>query len=116
METQITFTIGQFLAAVGTVCGAITGIAAAVAVLIKVAREAREPTTVQDKRIADLEARVDKSDRLLDNDNKRLATLEKESSITQRALLALLKHGINGNDTDRMQKSMEEIESYLIDR
>ena len=116
MSTQITFTFGQLLACVGTVCGTITGIAAAVAVLSKAIRKAREPNTLQDQRIAALEARADKSDRLLDSDNRRLAALEKESSITQRALLALLKHGINGNDTAAMQKSMEEIESYLIER
>lgn len=116
METQITFTFGQLLACVGTVCGMITGIAAAVAVLSKAVHKAREPNTVQDQRIAALEARADKSDRLLDNDNRRLAALEQEGRITQRALLALLKHGINGNDTKAMKDSMDEIEKYLINR
>ena len=116
METQITFTFGQLLACVGTVCGTITAIAAAVAVLGKAVRKVREPNTMQDKRIAALEDRADRVDTLLGNDNKRLQTLEKESSITQRALLALLKHGINGNDTDAMKQSMNEIERYLIER
>lgn len=116
METQITFTFGQFLAALGTLCGTITAVAAAVAVLTRVVKKAREPNTVQDKRIAALETRVDRIDVLLGSDNKRLQTLEKESSITQRALLALLKHGINGNDTAAMKSSMDEIERYLIER
>ena len=116
MTTEITFTFGQLVAGLVAACGIITSMAAALAVLNKGIRKMKQPGTVQDERITQLEARVEKSDRLLDNDNKRLATLEKESSITQRALLALLKHGINGNDTAAMQKSMEEIESYLIDR
>lgn len=116
MDNEITFTMGQLFAAVMTVCGSITGIAAAIAVLAKAVKRAREPDTVQDKRIAALEARADRVDTLLGNDNKRLQTLEQEGSITQRALLALLKHGINGNDTAAMKASMDEIERYLIER
>ena len=84
METQISFTFGQLLACVGTICGIITSVAAAVAVLSKAVKKAREPNTMQDQRIASLEARAEKSDRLLANDNRRLTALEKESSITQR--------------------------------
>lgn len=116
MDTAISFTFGQLLAVVAAVCGTITSVAAAVAVLSKAIKKAREPNTLQDERIARLEARADKVDGLLDNDNRRLQALETEGRITQRALLALLKHGINGNDTAAMEASMKEIEKYLIER
>ena len=33
-----------------------------------------------------------------------------------KALLALLRHGIDGNDVEGMKKVKSELEQYLIDR
>ena len=57
-----------------------------------------------------------KQDALLDNDNKRLSALEKSNNLTMKALLALLKHGIDNNNIDSMRKVKTELEEYLIDR
>ena len=57
-----------------------------------------------------------KHDAMLDNDNKRLNNLEKSGTITMKALLALLRHGIDGNDVESMKKVKSELEQYLIDR
>ena len=38
------------------------------------------------------------------------------TNLTMKALLALLKHSIDGNDTASMKKVRDELEEYLIDR
>lgn len=71
---------------------------------------------VQDERInmlekwkRDVEMRLDKGDmhfRVIDEGNK----------VTQRAILALIDHGINGNDLDKLKRAKADLEDYLTDR
>lgn len=71
---------------------------------------------VQDERInmleawkRDVEIRLDKGDihfRVIDEGNK----------VTQRAILALIDHGINGNDVDKLKRAKADLEDYLTDR
>ena len=49
-------------------------------------------------------------------DFNRLNKLEEGNIVTQRALLALLAHGIDGNDIEAMRKAKAELTDYLIER
>ena len=54
--------------------------------------------------------------KMFSNDNDRIEGIERGNRVTQRALLALLSHGIDGNEIDAMSKAKEELENYLIQR
>lgn len=69
----------------------------------------RKPNKTQDVRIAELESKSVK-------DFNRLNKLEEGNIVTQRALLALLAHGIDGNDIEAMRKAKAELTDYLIER
>ena len=69
----------------------------------------RKPNKTQDARIAELESKSVK-------DFNRLNKLEEGNIVTQRALLALLAHGIDGNDIEAMRKAKAELTDYLIER
>lgn len=116
MNTPIMLTpndlIGIFLGA----CGVITAAAGAVAVIYSLIVKAKTPNRMQNERLDKHEEWLKKHDALLDNDNRRLNELEKSSNLTIKALLALLKHGIDGNDIESMRKVKEELAEYLIDR
>ena len=71
--------------------GAIVAISAAIKVVCGAIEQFRKPNKTQDARIAELERKAV-------NDYNRLNQLEEGNIITQRALLALLAHGIDGND------------------
>jgi len=68
------------------------------------------------KEFSELRTEVRKHGELLDNDNKALKQLQEGNHITQKALLALLAHGIDGNDVSRMKAVKAELEDYLINR
>lgn len=89
--------------------GAIVTISAAVKVVCEAIEQFRKPNKTQDSRIAELERRAV-------NDYNRLNQLEDGNIITQRALLALLAHGIDGNDIEAMRKAKAELTDYLIER
>ena len=77
-------------------------------------RYARKPNDSQN-------ARLDKHDQLLDNDNQRLKALEawraeKNDSerLIMKALYAMMQHSIDGNHTQKIKDSMDELEEYLF--
>lgn len=109
MDTPIMLTPSQLIGIFIGACVAVTTIASAGAVVISFVNKLRAPNKLQN-------TRLDKHDQMLNNDDVRLKTLEKSSTITIKALLALLQHGIDGNDIESMKKVKHELEEYLIGR
>lgn len=81
-----------------------------------IVRAVKAPDTVQDDRLAKLEADMVVVKGYLDTDKKRLDTLSEGDKVTKHAILALLGHGIDGNNVDEMISSKHELEKYLINR
>ncbi len=84
--------------------------------IVKAYKTAKAPNTRQDERISELEKWKENVERRLSNDNDRLRDIEKGDRATQRALLALLDHGIDGNNIKQMQDAKEELQNHLINR
>lgn len=55
-------------------------------------------------------------DTKLKKDNERLKALEESNRMICRGIMALLSHEINGNSDDKLRKSLDEIQNYLIDK
>lgn len=56
------------------------------------------------------------TERKLDNDNRRIQSLEDGNKALCRGVLALLSHEINGNSIDKLQQAYDELSDYLIER
>lgn len=76
---------------------------------VKAVREMRKPAD-------DLQAWRRDVDEKLNHDHERLADLEEGNKVVCRGILALLSHEINGNSTDKLKASQQEMTNYLIDR
>ena len=90
----------------------ILGIAGGIVVLynaLKVILNALSPF----KKIKD---KVDKHDLLLDNDNKRLLSIEKSNQMLCKSMLALLDHEITKNSIEKLKKVKTEMQNYLIEK
>lgn len=105
MNQPIMFTVADIL----WLAGAIVAIASAINVVAKAIEKMRKPNKTQDARLAELEKRSK-------SDFERLERIESGNVIMQRALLALLAHGIDGNDIEAMKKAKAELTDYLIER
>lgn len=77
--------------------------------LWKIVKEARKPND-------DLKAKVEKHDRLLDKDNKRLEEIESSNQMILKSLLAIINHEITGNGVEKMKTVRDSLEEYLIKR
>ena len=104
--------IGAFLA----FCGAVATVGNAVEKLIKMWKASKVPNEKQDSRLSSLEKWKDEVDIKLAHDHERFESLDNGNRVTQRALLALLDHGIDGNNIEQMQHAKEELQNHLINR
>jgi hypothetical protein len=76
----------------------------------------RKQEDEQNKRLDELEEWRSNVDAKLNRDNDRLGDIEAGNHATLRALLALLDHGIDGNNIKQMQHAKEELQEHLINR
>lgn len=104
----------ELVAAVLAVAGAISTLAGAANWLVKLVQVIKAPNAEQDRRLSDLEKHMQEVDGYLANDKKRLDNIDESTRVTQRALLALLAHGIDGNHQSQMEDAKKELELHLI--
>ena len=82
--------------------------------------KAKEPTSNLSTRVTNLENYTDmrfkEYDVYFKRDLTRIQNLEQGTIITLESLQALLKHSIDGNEIDRLQKADENLSNYLIAR
>ena len=123
MDNMITFTPAQLIALILAICGAIVTISAAIGVIVKAIDKARAPEKEQNERLDAHEKRLNAHDEIIekfkeyfDNDDRRFKEIEKSNKITQSALLALLKHSINGEDIKSLKDAEKSLEAYLIEK
>ena len=107
---KITLIVAGILA----VAGAISTLGGAANWLVKLVQAIKSPNAEQDKRISDLEKHMEEVDGYLARDKERLDNIDESTRVTQRALLALLAHGIDGNHQKQMEEAKEELEIHLI--
>lgn len=106
----VALVIGGILAlsgAVSTVGGAIEKIAKAV-------RVAKAPEKAQNEEIDEIKRRLDKVETKLENDKKQIDDAKECNHVLTKGMLALLEHGINGNNIDQMRDAKNGVEAYLI--
>jgi hypothetical protein len=82
----------------------------------KAVQMAKAPNVKQDERLEKVEKHLEEVDHFLEKDKKRLDSLEEGNRATQRALIALLDHGIDGNNIKQMQDAKTELMTNLINR
>ena len=79
-------------------------------------KTAREEKKLKDQPVNTLENTVVDHTKKLAKDHERITQLEDSNRIIMRALMAVMSHEINGNSTEKLQQSMEEIQKFLIER
>lgn len=99
---------------IAAVLAAIVLISNAAEKIVQAVKAAKAPNDQQNDRLNALESWRKEVDRKLDRDNDRLRDIDSGNRVTQRALLALLDHGIDGNNIKQMQDAKEALQDHLI--
>lgn len=112
MNTVIAFTPSQILA----FCSAIVLISTTMQVCLNFFVKISAPNKKQDERLDNIERTLAQHDELFKRDLMRFELNDDSNRVTQRALLALLEHSIDGNDVDNLKRAKNELQTFLIDR
>ena len=99
-----------------TICSAILTIAGVITIFVKLYKTATQPEKDLAKRVERLERKTDDYDEYFKRDDTRFNDLEEGNRITQKGMLALLKHTKNGNDLESIDKAERDLEEYLINK
>lgn len=87
----------------------------AVEKIVRAVKAAKAPNDRQNERLDELERELEEVKRKLNRDNDRLGDIDAGNRATMHAILALLDHGIDGNNIDQMKAAKDELLTYLID-
>lgn len=97
-------------------CTAVMTVGGAGAIIIGIIRWWRKPDDERDNKLK-------RHDELLDNDNKRLKALEERQTeieesqkLMMRALVALMRHEIDGNNDEQLLKESENLSDYIFNK
>lgn len=108
----VVLVIGLLLA----LAGAINTIGSAIEKIGKAVHAAKAPNDRQDERIAALEEWRVEIDGWRTAKDKEHRHIDDGNRVTQLALLALLDHGLDGNNIEQMQHAKEALQTHLINR
>ena len=84
--------------------------------IVGIVKAIKAPDMAQNSRLTTLEEDMAQVKQYLTNDKKAIDGLSEGDKVTKHAILALLGHGIDGNNVDEMIQSKHELEKYLINR
>lgn len=123
MNNVISFTPTELVGFITAIGGAIVTIGAVITLIFKLVNRVRAPEIKQNERIKSVEDRlkaIEEQNKIFTqyfiNDDKRFKAIERSNKITQSALLAILKHSINGQDIESLKKAEKSIEEFLIEK
>lgn len=84
----------------------------------------KEPTTNLEERVTTLERKYDyemkavfeRYDSMLGRDKARLDSNEEGIKVILRGLIAIMKHEIDGNNTEALEKASADLQEYMLKR
>ena len=123
MDNVISFTPGELITCIIGFFAAVVTVSAGIGVLVNLFNKAKAPEKEQNERLDKIDHKLEEIDGIIlkykeyfTNDDNRFKSIEKSNKITQTALLALLKHSLNGNDKDALKVAEKSLEEYLIEK
>lgn len=108
--------LAELWALITSGCAFIISLSAAFKIVVDTIKRLKAPEKSQDERITKIEVRMDEFEGYFLNDKKRIDALESGDRVTQRAILALLGHAIDGNNQEQLEIARNNLNEYLINR
>ena len=82
--------------------------------IVRAFKSAKAPEVRQNEEINDLKRRLKKVEDWVETEKQQVKDIREGNRVITRGMLALLEHGINGNNIEQMQEARNGVEEYLI--
>ena len=111
-------TVGEIVAlligGILAIAGAVSTVGGAVEKIAKAVRVAKAPEQAQNEEIKEIKERLDTLESKQKKDEGKIEASKECNRVLTKGMLALLEHGINGNNIDQMRDAKNDVEAYLI--
>ena len=97
-------------------CAGISCLGAAAAYVAKAVGWLRRPEHDQNQKLEDHEKRIASLEKKVNGDYTEIQKLQKEMKLVLRGVVAIMKHDIDGNNTEELIKIQDDIDNYLFDK
>lgn len=104
------------VAAILAVCGGITAIGGAAAVVINAVKALRRPNDQQNEILADHEKRLSAMERKSEKNESDMGRIDGISRALLRGMVALLSPGIDSDSRTVKEQAYKDLTSYLIEK
>lgn len=106
------------------ICGGIITILTLWNMIEQRIKTTKQPTSNLEERVGLIERKLEfeikatfaEYDARFGRDKTKIEMIEQGNRVTQKALLALLKHSIDGNNIDALKKAEGDLSEFLIER
>ena len=109
-------TVAEMWTAILAVASAIVLLYNAGKAVAGIRQAAKAPNEQLNQKLDALDSRLTEVEKKQVKASKHFDDIDASNRVTQVALLALLDHGIDGNNIDQMQHAKEELQTHLINR
>lgn len=113
----------EFWALAGALCAGLITLSAVVNIVVSAIKKLKEPVETQNQkfdqinqRLDGIEAKMKDYEEYFDNDKKRIDLLQEGNRVTQKAILALMSHALDGNHTDELESARDQLHDYLLEK
>lgn len=113
----------EFWAMLSAICAGLITLSAVVNIVVSAIKKLKEPAETQNQkfdqinqRLDGIEAKMKDYEEYFDNDKKRIDLLQEGNRVTQKAILALMSHALDGNHTDELEEAKNKLQDYLLEK
>ena len=99
-----------------TACGGIGIIGTALVWIARAVGFLKRPEIEQDTKIEDHENRIKELERKANRDSEQISSVQEEMKVLLMGTHALLRHAIDGNDTDSLKQAENDIIKFLSNK
>ena len=98
------------------VCAGLLTVLNLVNTISQLVNKTKQPTTNLENRVVEIERKISRYDEMFGRDKARLDSFDGGMKVMIKALLAIMKHDLDGNNTDALKQASAELQEYMVNR
>lgn len=84
--------------------------------IVQLVKTSKTPTDNLESRVDEIERRMSRYDDMFGRDKARLDSFDDSNRIILKSLLAIIKHDLDGNNTDALKQAQEDLQNYMLNK
>lgn len=98
------------------ICAGALTILNLVNVITSMVAKTKQPTDNLENRVQAIETKMSRYDEMFGRDKARLDQFEEGMRVIIKSLLAIMKHDLDGNNTEALKVASAELQEYMLSR